>query len=273
MVGTRPMPEASKPTDLDYDAKIVWELFAHNKNSTLDYGWIRNKVIRANGKVSNDRQNAALNLLESKDLIEKVSHGRWRYKKPERPSAPVVASAPATPEEAGQVVPRFTGAMTDLVYSLLRERLPNGLTAKEIYTELGIDATKDRNNCSASLQGLEKTGWLDIDRNAPRRSVYFARIVNKLGKAPPGLRHVRAQAPVEVPVETSSPAAPADIPAATTSQQAQQARTFTLEQVRHYGELKAARGRIQHEINEFCRPRLAERDKIDAELRDVYGEG
>ncbi|MFY9838227.1 MAG: hypothetical protein WAK55_17505 [Xanthobacteraceae bacterium] len=269
------MPAASKPTDLDYDAKIVWELFAHNKNSTLDYGWIRNKVIRANGKVSNDRQNAALNLLESKDLIEKVSHGRWRYKKPERPSAPVVASAPATPEEAGQVVPRFTGAMTDLVYSLLRERLPNGLTAKEIYTELGIDVTKDRNNCSASLQGLEKTGWLDIDRKAPRKSIYFARIVNKLGKAPPGLRHVRAQA-LEVPV-VETPAAPAELiaaPAAIEQQApAQQARTFTLEQVRHYGELKAARGRIQHEINEFCRPRLAERDKIDAELRDVYGEG
>jgi hypothetical protein len=269
MVGTRPMPEASKPTDLDYDVKIVWELFAHNKNSTLDYGWIRNKVIRANGKVTNDRQNAALDLLESKDLIEKVSHGRWRYKKPERPSAPVVASAPVTPEEAATVVPRFPGAMTDLVYSLLRGKLPNGLTAKDIYTELGIDNTKDRNNCSASLQGLEKTGWINVNRTSPRRSCYYALIVNKLGRPAPSLRH--ASAPQLA--KQNLPEVPA---AASPVEQAQQARTFTLDEVKRYGELKAERAAVQHEVEELKQTyaqHLLRIKVIDTELHDKYGEG
>lgn len=268
---TRPLPVQLKPTDLDYDVKIVWELFTHNKNSTLEYGWIRNKVIRSNGKMTNDRQNAAIDLLEAKDLIEKVSHGRWRYKKPDRPSAPVVASAPATEAEVAQVIPRFPGAMTDLVYSLLREKLPNGLTSAEMQNALGIDNLKDRNNMSASLQGLEKNGWIDVDRSKPRKQKYFACIVNKLGKEPPqatSLRH--ASAPPVVPVGPQLVNV-VDIPAA--PPQAQQARTFTLEQVRHYGELKATRAKLQAEIDAFYAAHLVRIREIDAELREVYGEG
>lgn len=271
---TRPGPVAN-PADLEYDSKLVWEIFAHNKNSTLDYGWIRNKIIRTNGKLTNDRQNAALAHLESQELIEKVGHGRYRFKKPNRPSAPVVASAPATPEEAAQVIPQFRGAMTDLVYSLLRERLPAGLSSAEIYTGLGIDTIKDRNNVAASLQSLEKSGWLDVDRSHGRKQKYLARVTNKLGKAPPALRHARAPEPPVAPpvVEVTSPAAPA---APVTEVYASlervaekaQARTFTLEQVKRYGELNAERTALRKE----CSARLVRIRAINTELRSIYGE-
>lgn len=293
---TRPAPVASNPADLEYDSKILWEFFAHNKNSTLDYGWLRNRVIRSNGKMSNDRQNAALAYLEEKDLIEKVSHGRWRFKKPTRPSAPVVASAPATLAEAAEVIPKFSGVMTDLVYTLLRGN-GFGLTSAEIQTAMGIDNTKDRNNMSASLQSLERQGWIEVDRSNPRRQRYTALIVNNLGREPskPELRHAKApltrqdvrehfgvngkaQAPpvhVEQLVTSPGPELPAQV------QQAPPVRTFTLEQVKHYGEIKAERDRMAGEIKAFwesvmgiAQAKRMERMKvIEAELRDIYGEG
>ena len=281
---TRPSPVAPNPADLEYDAAMVWEIFAHNRNSTLDYGWIRNKIIRTNGKLTNDRQNAALAHLESKDVIEKVGHGRWRFKKPNRPSAPVVASAPATPEEAAQVIPQFRGAMTDLVYSLLRERLPSGLLSSEINEALGVDNVKDRNNVAASLQSLEKTGWLDVDRSNGRKQKYFARVTNKLGKAAPVLRHARA--PVTEPVQLAKQNLPDPPPTFVSEQPAisvvvQQApqpaaRSFTLEEVKRYGELHAERATLQHEVDEIKKTyaaRLLEIKVIDTELRDRYGEG
>ena len=280
---TRPAP-VTNPADLEYDSKLVWEIFAHNKNSTLDYGWIRNKIIRTNGKLTNDRQNAALAHLESQELIEKVGHGRYRFKKPNRPSAPVVASAPATPEEAAQVIPQFRGATTDLVYSLLRERLPAGLLSAEIYTGLGIDTIKDRNNVAASLQSLEKAGWIDIDRSQGRKQRYFARVTNKLGKEPPVLRHARA--PVEQPVQLAkqnlpdppAPVAPVTEVHASLERVAEQAqpRSFTLQEVKRYGELHAERATLQHEIDELKRTyaaRLLEIKVLDGELREKYGEG
>lgn len=282
---TRPGPVAN-PADLEYDAKLVWEVFAHNKNSTLDYGWIRNKIIRTNGKLTNDRQNAALAHLESQELIEKVGHGRYRFKKPNRPSAPVVASAPATPEEAAQVIPQFRGATTDLVYSLLRERLPAGLTSAEIYSGLGIDTIKDRNNVAASLQSLDKSGWIDVDRSSGRKQIYSARVTNKLGKAPPTLRHARA--PVEQPVQLAKQNLPeAPTPPTFVSEQPallvqqvqqapQPARSFTLQEVKRYGELHAERATLQHEIDELKRTyaaRLLEIKVLDGELREKYGEG
>lgn len=277
---TRPPVVALNPTDLDYDSKLVWELFVHNKNSTLEYGWIRNRVMRSNGKITNDRQNAAIDYLESKDLIEKVSHGRWRYKKPVRPSAPVVASAPVTEEEAAQVIPRFPGAMTDLVYSLLREKLPEGLITPEIHTALGIDNKKDAMNCAASLAGLERQGWVDADRTRPKRIVWKARATNKMGKPATDLRHASviaaqqaAQAPPVKQVEIPALAAASSPAPAATPPAPQQARVFTLEQVRHYGELKAARAKLQAEIDAFYAARLVRIREIDAELREVYGEG
>ena len=271
---TRPGPVAN-PADLEYDSKLVWEIFAHNKNSTLDYGWIRNKIIRTNGKLTNDRQNAALAHLQSQDLIEKVGHGRYRFKKPNRPSAPVVASAPATPEEAAQVIPQFRGAMTDLVYSLLRERLPAGLLSSEINEALGIDNIKDRNNVAASLQGLDKSGWLDVDRTQGRKQRYFARVINKLGKAPPTLRHARA--PVEQPEpvqlapvikDTTLDRIEAIATPALEAQAPQPARSFTLEQVKRYGELQAERTALRKE----CSARLVRIRAINTELRSIYGE-
>lgn len=271
---TRPAPIAG---DIEYDSKIVWELFAHNKNSTLDYGWIRNKVLRSNGKMSNDRQNAALDHLEKQGMIEKVSHGRWRYHKPERPSATVVASAPATPEQAAQVIPRFPGATTDLTYALLRSQLPNGMTAPQIYAGLGLMTAEEKRNCSSSLVSLENMGWLDVDRSTPRKYVFTARVTNKLGRpARDYLRHASAQAPT-VPVEPSAssngsttspiaepaaPIAPADIPTG-----APQAKVFTLAEVKRHTELVNERARIQAEIDAFYRMRLPRLEAIDRELK------
>jgi hypothetical protein len=272
---TRPGPVAPKPTDIEYDSKILWELFLHNKGSTLDYGWLRNRVLRTNGKMTNDRQNAALAFLESTEAIEKVSRGRWRYKKP-RPSATVVASAPATEEEAAQVIPRFPGAMTDLVYSLLRERLPDGLTSAEIQLTLGIDNVKDRNNMSAGLQSLERMGWMDVDRTNPRKQKYFARVTNKLGKpATQSLRH--ASAPPVTPPVAPIPAAPTSpAPAATPPAdvgQAQPSRVFTLEQVRRYGELKDECVKLRLAIPAEMRDKVIRLLAVETELRDTYGEG
>ena len=281
---TRPAPVAG---DIEYDSKIVWELFAHNKNSTLDYGWIRNKVLRSNAKMSNDRQNAALDHLEKHGMILKVSHGRWRYLKPERPSAAVVASAPATPDEAAQVIPRFPGATSDLSYAALRAALPNGMTSPQLYEALGLQNVEEKRNCSASLASLEKMGWLDVDRTTPKKYIFFARTTNKLGKPAKGLRHASApvmstngQAPV-LPVErldpagssdrarTTSPAAATSPPA--TSQAVEQApkapRTFTLAEVRRHSDLVAERATIMAQIDAFYEARLGRLKAIDDELK------
>ena len=55
-----------------------------------------------------------------------------------------------------------------------------------------------------------------------------------------------------------------------------QPRSFTLQEVKRYGELHAERATLQHEIDELKRTyaaRLLEIKVLDGELREKYGEG
>lgn len=259
---------------LAYDSKELWGIFQHNKKNTLDYGWIRNRLLRANAKITNDRQNAALDHLEQKGLIEKVSHGRWRYVRADangRPSAQVVASAPITPELAAQVVPRFKGAMTDSVYAALREN-NKPMTTAELAEFLGIEGNqKETQNMSSSLQTLNNLGWLDINRQMPRRLKYSARTINKHGDNTRGaLKHNLA--PVNPPVEAARAAAPA---ASSTSAgptgngQASgisglKIATLSVEKIRRLADLMEERTMLNSELE----PRMRRLQEISLELAE-----
>lgn len=270
-------PNAISP--FPYDAQELWSIFKHNKGSTLTYGEIRHRLLKANGKITNERQNAALDHLELNGFIDKVSHGRWRYKKPSddtgRPSATVVASAPITPELAAQIVPRFKGAMTDAVYSALRER-NKPMATYDLIEALGIRNNKTEcQNCSSSLQTLDRLGWLDVDRTNPRRLLYTALAINKHGDDTRGaLKHASADPIRTLTVRQAVEEANAHLaagtfgqpPAPTNGQASNGLAAMSLEQILRYAGLREERALIQKELDETYAPKLQRLQEIDLEL-------
>jgi hypothetical protein len=266
------------------DANTIFELFKHNKNSTLEFGWIRGRVIKDDRRFGNDRVNAALDYLVRKNFIDKVAHGRWRYIKPSepakpteppRPSATVVASAPVTEAQAEEVVPKFSGAMTDLVYSCLREHQKKhpdsvGMTVRDVQNMLGITDRFGMNNCAASVNSLERMGWVKTDRsNRPFRSK--ALTVNTKGRRTDSpMRHSRApNLPVGVTVVPPELRRADDQtpPAAIRPQANGQApKTFTLEQVKAYGELQARRELLRADIKRIVEPIYAQLAEVEQAL-------
>lgn len=285
MISSTPTANEQLAKRIVEDANLIFELFKHNKNSTLEFGWIRGRVIKDDRRFGNDRVNAALDYLERKNFIDKVAHGRWRYIKPSepakptepaRPSATVVASAPITEAEAETVMPKFSGAMTDLVYSALREHQKKnpqtrGMTVRELVDTLGV--SNDRaavNNCAASVNSLERMGWISTDRiNRPFRS--RALTVNALGRsADSPMRHSRAP---ELPAAFVKQAEAVTVQAAQLtpspaqlSPNGQAPKTFTLEQVKAYGELQARRELLRADIKRIVEPIYAQLAEVEAEL-------